>query len=72
MWKLYAIGFGLMAAFMIVAGVALFTVTLSSPSSSNAGPQADLLLRAGVAVVLGLVAAVLSTLAWRQSRRSAA
>ncbi len=69
MWKLYAIGFGLMALFMIVAGVVLFTVTLMNPPSSGSIPEWTWLVRAAVAVVLGVVAGALSTLAWRQSRR---
>jgi hypothetical protein len=55
---------------MLVAGVTLFVVTLSGPAS-DATPKADWLIRAGVAALLGVLAAVLSTLAWRQSRRTA-
>jgi hypothetical protein len=72
MWKLYAIGFAVMAALMIIAGGALFIVTLASPAANGATPVSDWLIRAGVAVILGLFAAGLSTLAWRQSRRPAA
>lgn len=70
MWRLYAVGFGLMAAVMVIAGVALFAVTLESPPTSGATPEWAWLLRAGVAVVMGIIAGGLSTLAWRQSRRS--
>ncbi|HEX9039274.1 MAG TPA: hypothetical protein VF808_20000 [Ktedonobacterales bacterium] len=72
MWKFYAIGFALMGAFMLIAGVTLFVVTLTGQTTSSSSAASDWLIRAGVAVVLGLFAATLSTLAWRQSRRSAA
>lgn len=71
MWKIYAIGFAVMAVLMVVAGATLVVVTLGSPASS-ANPQTDWLIRAAVAIVLGVLAATLSTLAWRQSRRPAA
>lgn len=71
MWKLYGIGFAVMAVLMIVAGVTLLVVTLQSPATVGA-PESSWLLRAAVAIVLGLLAATLSTLAWRQSRRPAA
>jgi hypothetical protein len=72
MWRLYVVGFGLMAVVMVVAGVALFAVTLINPPTSGSTPEWAWLLRAGVAVVMGIVAGVLSTLAWRQSRRPSA
>lgn len=71
MWRLYAIGFAVMAALMLVAGVTLFVVTLAGPPADST-PEADWLIRAGVAVVLGVLAAGLAALAWRQSRRPAA
>lgn len=70
MWKIYAIGFAVMAAFMLVAGAILFVVTLMHPPVSSATPEWTWLLRAAFAIVLGGFAAGLSTLAWRQSRRS--
>lgn len=72
MWRLYAVGFGLMALLMVVAGTVLFTVTLMNPPTSGSTPEWAWLLRAAVAVVLGVVAGALSTLAWRQSRRPSA
>lgn len=69
MWRVYALGFGLMAVVMVIAGAALFVVTLMDPPTGNAAPEWVLLLRAAVAVVLGIVAGALSTLAWRQTRR---
>jgi hypothetical protein len=70
-WRLYAIGFAAMAALMLVAGGTLFFVTLAGPPTDST-PEADWLIRASVAVALGVLAAGLSTLAWRQSRRPAA
>ncbi len=72
MWRIYAIGFGLMAVVMVVAGVALVVVTLMNPPTSGSTPEWVWLLRASVAVVLGIIAGGLSTLAWRQARRSGA
>ena len=72
MWRVYAIGFGLMAVVMVVAGVALFVVTLISPPTSGSTPEWAWLLRAAVAAVLGLVAGALSTLAWRQFKNPSA
>jgi heme/copper-type cytochrome/quinol oxidase subunit 2 len=69
MWRVYALGFGLMAVVMVVAGIVLFAVTLMNPPAGAAAPEWVLLLRAAVAVVLGIVAGALSTLAWRQARR---
>jgi heme/copper-type cytochrome/quinol oxidase subunit 2 len=69
MWRVYALGFGLMAAVMVVAGIVLFAVTLMNPPTDAAAPEWVLLVRAAVAVVLGIVAGALSTLAWRQARR---
>lgn len=71
MWKVYAIGFALMAAFMIIAGVALIIITVTSGGSEGGATEAGWLARAGVAVVLGIFAATLATLAWRQYRRAA-
>lgn len=71
MWKIYAIGFAVMAAFMIVAGLALIVITLVNPSANGGTPEVDWLARASVAVVLGGFAATLATLAWRQYRRAA-
>jgi len=72
MLRLYVVGFGLMAVIMIVVGVALFAVTLENPPTSGSTPEWVWLLRAAVAVVMGVVAGILSTLAWRQSRRPSA
>lgn len=69
MWRVYALGFGLMAVVMVVAGGVLFAVILMDPPTSGATPEWVWLLRAGVAVALGIVAGALSTLAWRQARR---
>ena len=69
MWRIYALGFGLMAVVMVVAGAVLFAVTLMNPPTNTAAPEGVLLVRAAVAVVLGIVAGALSTLAWRQARR---
>lgn len=68
-WRLYAVGFATMAAIMIIAGGALATLTLATPGFSGSTSPSEWLIRAGVAVVLGLLAAGLSTMAWRQSRR---
>lgn len=69
MWKVYSIGFGLMAAMMIVVGVVLFIVTLISPGSGGSTPEWVWLVRALVAVVMGAIAAMLSVAAWRQAQR---
>ncbi len=69
MWKLYSIGFGLMATAMIALGVVLFVVTLIDPGSADAAPEWVLLVRALVAVALGVIAALLSVAAWRQAQR---
>jgi multisubunit Na+/H+ antiporter MnhB subunit len=69
MWKLYAIGFGLMAVVMIVVGVTLFIVTLINPGSGGSTPEWVWLVRALVAVVMGAIAATLSIAAWRQAQR---
>lgn len=69
MWKLYSIGFGLMATAMIALGVVLFIVTLIDPGSADAAPEWVLLVRALVAVVLGVIAALLAVAAWRQAQR---
>lgn len=69
MWKLYSIGFGLMATAMIALGVILFIVTLLNPGSGDAAPEWVLLVRALVAVVLGVIAALLAVAAWRQAQR---
>lgn len=71
-WRIYAIGFATMAIIMILAGGALATVTLATPDFSGATPQSEWLIRASVAVILGLLAAGFSMWAWRHSRRSAA
>ena len=70
MWRIYSIGFGLMAVVMIVIGVALFVVTLIDPVSGGTTPEWVWLVRALVAVVMGVIAAVLSVAAWRQAQRS--
>lgn len=58
-----------MAAAMIALGVILFIVTLLNPGSGDAAPEWVLLVRALVAVVLGVIAALLSVAAWRQAQR---
>ena len=70
MWRLYAIGFGLMAVVMIVVGAVLFVVTLADPVSGGATPEWVWLVRALVAVVMGAIAATLSVAAWRQAQRT--
>lgn len=70
MWKIYSIGFGLMAVMMIVVGVALFIVTLADPGSGGTTPEWVWLVRALVAVVMGAIAATLSVAAWRQAQRT--
>jgi type IV secretory pathway VirB2 component (pilin) len=72
MWRIYSIGFGLMAAVMIVAGAVLIAVTLANPPIGGSTPEWEWLLRAAVAIVMGIFAAGLSTLAWRQARRPSA
>jgi multisubunit Na+/H+ antiporter MnhB subunit len=69
MWKLYSIGFGLMAAVMIALGVILFIVTLIDPGKGGSAPEWVLLVRALAAVVLGAIAAMLAVAAWRQAQR---
>lgn len=69
MWRVYSIGFGLMAIVMIVVGVALFVVTLIDPVNGGGTPEWVWLVRALVAVVMGVIAAVLSVAAWRQAQR---
>lgn len=68
MWRLYAVGFGVMAAVMIVAGAALFIATLADPATVGQ-PESLWLARALVAVVLGGVAGVLAVVGWRQAGR---
>jgi hypothetical protein len=70
MWRVYALGFGVMAVVMVVAGAVLFTDTLMHPPTSGAIPEWVWLMRAAIAVALGIVAGALSTLAWRQARRA--
>ncbi len=70
MWRVYSIGFGLMAVAMIVVGAILFVVTLIDPGSGGSTPEWVWLVRALVAVVMGVIAAVLSVAAWRQAQRS--
>lgn len=70
MWRIYSIGFGLMAVMMIVVGAALFIVTLINPGSGGSTPEWVWLVRALVAVVMGAIAATLSIAAWRQAQRS--
>jgi len=70
MWKIYSIGFGLMAVVMIVVGVALTVVTLIDPGSGGSTPEWVWLVRALVAVVMGVIAATLAVAAWRQAQRS--
>lgn len=70
MWRIYSIGFGLMAVMMIVVGAALFIVTLINPGSGGSTPEWVWLVRALVAVVMGVIAATLSIAAWRQAQRS--
>jgi hypothetical protein len=69
MWRIYSIGFGLMAVVMIVVGVILFIATLVDPGSGGATPEWVWLVRALVAVVMGGIAAALSIAAWRQAQR---
>ena len=69
MWKIYSIGFGIMAVAMIVVGVVLFIVTLMDPGSGGSTPEWVWLVRALVAVVMGAIAAMLSVAAWRQAQR---
>ncbi len=69
MWRLYSVGFGVMAVMMIVAGTALFIVTLADPATVGQ-PESLWLVRALVAVALGGVAAVLAVVGWRQAGRS--
>ncbi len=69
MWRIYSIGFGVMAVAMIVVGAALFVATLIDPVSGGSTPEWVWLVRALVAVVMGGVAAALSISAWRQSQR---
>jgi divalent metal cation (Fe/Co/Zn/Cd) transporter len=70
MWRVYAVGFGLMAVVMVILGVTLFVVTLMNPPTGGSTPEWTWLLRAAVAVVMGVIAGGLSTLAWRQARRT--
>lgn len=72
MWRIYAIGFGVMAVLMTIAGVVLFVMTLMNPPAGDPTPEWAWLLRAAVAVVMGMFAAGLSTMAWRQARRPSA
>ena len=69
MWKIYSVGFGLMAVVMIVVGAVLFVVTLIDPGSGGSTPEWVWLVRAAVAVVMGGIAATLSVAAWRQTQR---
>lgn len=69
MWKIYSIGFGVMATGMIALGAILFVVTLLNPVDGGGTPEWVWLVRAVVAVVLGGVAATLSISARRQARR---
>lgn len=69
MWRLYSIGFGIMAVGMIALGVILFIVTLLNPVDGGGTPEWVWLVRALVAVVLGAVAATLAISARRQARR---
>lgn len=71
MLRFYAIGFAVMAALMLFAGVTLAVVTLATPAIDGT-PESDWLVRAGIAIVLGLLAAILSSRAWRQARKPAA
>jgi hypothetical protein len=68
-WRFYAVGFATMSIIMILAGGALATATLSTPDFSGSTPQSEWLIRASVAVILGLLAAGFSMWAWRHSRR---
>ena len=69
MWRVYSIGFGLMAFVMIVVGEALFIETLIDPGSVCSTPEWVWLVRAQVAVVMGAIAATLAIAAWRQAQR---
>jgi multisubunit Na+/H+ antiporter MnhB subunit len=69
MWRVYAIGFGLMAVVMIVVGAALFIETLIDPVSSGPTPEWVWLVRALVAVVMGAIAATLAIAALSQAQR---
>ncbi|MDE3230936.1 MAG: hypothetical protein KGO05_13740 [Chloroflexota bacterium] len=69
MWRLYSIGFGVMAAAMIALGVVLFIATLLNPMDGAGTPEWVWLVRAVAAVVLGGIAATLSLAARRQARR---
>jgi hypothetical protein len=67
-WRRYAVGFATMAIIMILAGGALATITLTTPDFSGSTPPSEWLIRAGVAVILGLLAAGFSMWALRHSR----
>ncbi|HEX8995704.1 MAG TPA: hypothetical protein VF812_06715 [Ktedonobacterales bacterium] len=69
MWRIYSIGFGLMAFVMIAVGVVLFVETLMHPLDGGSTPEWVWLIRALVAVVMGAIAATLSVAAWRQAQR---
>lgn len=69
MWRFYSIGFGLMAVAMIVIGTILFVATLIDPGSGGSTPEWVWLVRALVAVVMGVIAAALAVAAWRQAQR---
>ncbi|HEY7975082.1 MAG TPA: hypothetical protein VID72_07050 [Ktedonobacterales bacterium] len=69
MWRVYSISFGLMAVVMIVVGGALFIATLIDPGSGGSTPEWVWLVRALVAVVMGVIAATLAVAAWRQAQR---
>lgn len=69
MWRIYSIGFGVMAVAMIVVGAALFVVMLIDPVSGGSTPEWVWLVRALVAMVMGGIAAALSISAWRQTQR---
>jgi type IV secretory pathway VirB2 component (pilin) len=59
-----------MAVVMMVVGAILFVVTLVNPGSGGSTPEWVWLVRALVAVVMGVIAATLSISAWRQAQRS--
>ncbi len=69
MWRIYSIGFGLMAVVMIVVGAALFIAMLIDPVSGGSTPEWVWLVRALVAVVMGVIAATLAIAARRQAQR---
>ena len=69
MWRFYSIGFGLMSIVMTGLGVILFIVTLLHPGTGGSTPEWVWLVRALVAVVMGVIAATLAIVAWRQAQR---